>query len=281
MGDANPTLLSVTRDRAWIDALTARILIGAARDAEALPVLERARKGRETLVKADTSVIRDQTQLIGIHFEIARIHARAGRVSESRASYESAVAVSTSLADAHPDDLAIQSQLAEACKDVAEYLCATGKPAEALPLSDKAMAIHRKMLETDPSQQHYLADGVKRHGIVLQKCGRTTQAVSAFREAITLLEGLASPTPGNIYDLACSQSLLSGVAADAGSGLTAADGQAEADKAMKSLRRAIAAGWHRPGPHASRPDLDPIRSRPDFQMLDAGPGHARRAVRPP
>ena len=42
IGDANPTLLSVTRDRAWIDAMTAGILIEAARDAEALPVLERA-----------------------------------------------------------------------------------------------------------------------------------------------------------------------------------------------------------------------------------------------
>ncbi len=38
IGDANPTLLSVTRDRTWIDVMTARILIGTARDAEALPV---------------------------------------------------------------------------------------------------------------------------------------------------------------------------------------------------------------------------------------------------
>jgi eukaryotic-like serine/threonine-protein kinase len=267
MEDANPSLLAVARDRAWIDALTARILVGAARDAEALPVLERARKGRETLVNADASVIRDQSQLIGIHFEIARIHARASQVTEAHASYKSAVAVSTRLADAHPRDLAIQSQLAEACKDVADYQSATGKHGEALAFSDKAMAIHRKMFETDPSQQQYLADGVRRHGIVLRMCGRSAQAVSAFREAITLLEGLASPKPDNIHDLACIQSLLAGVASDTGSGLTAADGQAQADKAMTSLRRAIAAGWNQASHMRVDSNLDPIRPRPDFQML--------------
>ena len=102
---------------------------------------------------------------------------------------------------------------------------------------------------------------------MLQKCGRPAEAVSAFREAIAILEGLASPTSGDLYDLACTQSLLSGVASDAGSGLTAADGQAEADKAMKSLRRAVAAGWQRAGHMRADTDLDPIRSRPDFQLL--------------
>ena len=82
--------------------------------------------------------------------------------------------------------------------------------------------------------------------------------------------GLGQPRPGNIYDLACSQSLLSGVASDAGSGLTAADGQAEADKAMESLRRAVAAGWNRRAHMRADTDLDPVRYRPDFRacMMD-------------
>src|SRR4029077_4293979 len=122
---------------------------------------------------------------------------------------------------------------------LADFHCATGMPSEALPWSDKAVAIHRKLFEADPSQQRYLAIGFRHHGIVLQKCGRPAQAVSAFREAIIVLEGLALPSPGDFYDLACNQSLLSGVAADADSGLTSADGQTEGDKAILSLRRAV------------------------------------------
>ena len=90
IGDANPSLLSVTRDRAWIDAMTAGVLIRSARDAEALPLLEGARKARETLVKTGTSLVRDQTQLIRIHRQIAEIHARAGRRSQALASREPA-----------------------------------------------------------------------------------------------------------------------------------------------------------------------------------------------
>ena len=108
---------------------------------------------------------------------------------------------------------------------------------------------------------------MRHRGITLQKCGRPAEAVVAFRESIGLLEGLARPTSGNIYDLACSQSLLSGVASDAGSGLTATLGGAEADRAMNSLRRAIAAGWKDRAHMRADTDLEPLRNRPDFRAL--------------
>ncbi len=268
IGDANPTLLSVIRDRAWIDAMTAGIMIEAARDAEALPVLERARKARETLLERGTSLIRDQTQLIRIHSQIAGIHVRAGRTSQALASREPALAVATRLADAHLADLGIQKELALAYLDIADLLAITGKPSEALPWHDKAVAIQRRRVEAELSHSRdFLADGIRRRGIALQRCGRPAEAVSAFREAIAILEGLAHPTAGNLYDLACSQSLLAGVAPDAGSGLTAAVGLAEADKAVKSLRRAVAAGWKQCAHMRADTDLDPIRTRTDYQML--------------
>ncbi len=268
IGDANPTLLSVTRDRAWIDAMTAKILIEAARDAEALPVLERARMARETLVKAGTSVIRDQTQLIQIYGQIAAIHARAGRTSQALASREPALAVATRLADAHLGDLGIQAELARAYLGVADLLTTTGKPSEALPWTDKALAIQRKMVEAELPQSRYeLAGGIRGRGVTLQKAGRPAEAVSAFRDAIGMLEGLPSPASGTLYDLACSQSLLSRLASDAGSGLTAAQGEAEADQAMKNLRRTVAAGWKDWAHMRADTDFDPVRNRPDFRAL--------------
>jgi tetratricopeptide (TPR) repeat protein len=267
MGDANPTLLAVDRDRAWINALTARTLIGTARHAEALLLLEGARKARWTLVQADPSVIRDQTQLIDINIQIARIHAGAKRAAEARASYESAAAVASRFADAHPGDIGIQSLPVGVYRELVDFLCATGELSAAMSSSEKAMAIQRKLFEADPSQARSLADGVRRHGIVLQKCGRPAEAVLAFREAITVLEGIASPRPVDIYDTACNQSLLAGVAADARSTLTAAERQAEADKAMTSLRRAVGAGWRNANHMRVDPDLDPLRSRRDFQAL--------------
>ena len=175
MGDANPNLLAVDRDRAWINALTARSLIGTARHAEALLLLEGARKARWTLVQADPSVIRDQTQLIDIHLRIARIHAGAKRAAEARASYESAVAVASRLADAHPGDIGIQSLPVGVYRELLDFLSAAGELSAAMSSSEKAMAIQRKLFEADPSQARSLADGVRRQGIVLQKCGRPAE----------------------------------------------------------------------------------------------------------
>jgi eukaryotic-like serine/threonine-protein kinase len=268
IGDANPALLSVTRDRAWLDYLTAGILIEAARDAEALPFLERARTARETLVKSGTASIRDQTQRISIDIKTAGIHARAGRTSQAQTSREHAMAVTTSVADAHRGDRGIQAQLAPAYMGIGDLLATTAKPSEALPWHDKALAIDRKMVEAEPGRYRpILADGIRRRAVALQKCGRAAEAVSAFREAIAILEGLDHPTPGNLYDTACSHSLLAGVAAETGSGMTTADAQAEADSAMKTLRLSFASGWKQLAHTKADADLDPIRSRPDFQML--------------
>jgi eukaryotic-like serine/threonine-protein kinase len=226
--------------------------------------------GLEALVKADPSVIGDQTQLITIYGRIARIQTRAGRAPEARAACEAALANASKLAATHPANVAVQTQLAKAYNDFADFQGATGKPAEAMTFLEKAEAIQRKLAAAEPPQQAYqtiLSDGLRRRAITLQKCGRLAGAVAAFREAITVLDGLASPGPTEFYDTACNQSLLSALAPEIGSGLSDADGRAEADKAMASLRRAVAAGWSQAAQMRVDTDLDPLRSRADFGLL--------------
>ena len=82
-----------------------------------------------------------------------------------------------------------------------------------------------------------------------------------------MLQELASPRPGDIYDIACNQALLSAVPRETGSGASFVDGAATADKAMASLRRAVAAGWGQAAHMRVDTDLEPLRFRPDFQML--------------
>jgi hypothetical protein len=69
------------------------------------------------------------------------------------------------------------------------------------------------------------------------------------------------------YDLACCQALLAGVAAEPGSGVTAAEGRAEAERAMATLRRAVAGGYRDRANMRTDTDLDPLRSREDFRLL--------------
>ena len=119
------------------------------------------------------------------------------------------------------------------------------------------------MVEADPSTpayRSYLAATFRHLGIAMQKCGQPAEAMRDFRRSINIFEEMTEPTPGDLYDLACNQSLLSGVVGHQRAGR-------EADRAMDTLHRAFAAGWRDAAWMRTDPDLDPIRSRPDFQVL--------------
>ena len=144
------------------------------------------------------------------------------------------------------------------------------KPAEAMSWFEKALAIRRRLIEADPKATAYrsdLASTIRRRGLAKQRCGQPAAAVSDFRQSSAILRELSNPSPGDYYNIACQYSLLSGIAAQSGSAMTAAEGRAASDLAMTTLRQAAAAGWHDASWMNIDTDLDPIRSRPDFQAL--------------
>ena len=67
------------------------------------------------------------------------------------------------------------------------------------------------------------------------------------------------------FEAGC-HAMLSSVAGMTGSGVSADDGQIEAENAMAVLRRLIAGGYHAPELR-NESCLDPLRTRPDFQRL--------------
>ena len=224
---------------------------------------------RETLVKAGTSVIRDQTQLIRIHSQIAGIHARAGRTSQALASREPALAVATRLVDAHLGDLGIQAELAGAYLNIADLLTTTGTPSEALPWHDKALAIQRKMVEAELSDSRY--QPCRRHQAPRD---HAPEVRPARRGGLGLPRGDRPTRRAGEPDIRrhLRPRLLRNRSSPASPPMPAPvsrphDGQAEADQAMKSLRRAIAAGWKDRAHMRADTDFDPLRSRPDFREL--------------
>jgi hypothetical protein len=60
---------------------------------------------------------------------------------------------------------------------------------------------------------------------------------------------------------------LAGLAAQPGSGLTPAEGRAESDRALADLHRAAVGGFRMLSLIALDHDLDPLRSRAEFQLL--------------
>ncbi len=67
--------------------------------------------------------------------------------------------------------------------------------------------------------------------------------------------------------MASTQAQLAGRAVEPGSGMTAAEAQAKAGRAMEVLRQAVAAGYRNLTVMRTDSDLNPLRLRSDFQLL--------------
>ncbi len=96
---------------------------------------------------------------------------------------------------------------------------------------------------------------------------RFAEALDSFRSACSILERLPMLTTTHLYELANYQALTAGAAADPRSGVPAAEARAGADRAMATLRRAVAGGFRNVAYMRIDTDLDALRSRDDFRLL--------------
>ena len=100
-----------------------------------------------------------------------------------------------------------------------------------------------------------------------RQAGRHSEAAIAAREAVAILERLSILEPIDCYNLACGHATLAGIGTMPGSGMSAVEGQAEAERAMQWLHRAVARGYRNVALMQRDHDLDPLRGRDDFQLL--------------
>ena len=105
-------------------------------------------------------------------------------------------------------------------------------------------------------------------------------AAAAWKRACAHYEANRSLDGEHTFFLACCHAGLAGLAGRPGSGVSAAEGADQAEKAMAVLRQAVTLGYRNPDLYRTESALDPLRNRPDFRVLDDGPGLPDRAVRP-
>jgi serine/threonine-protein kinase len=236
----------------------------------ALNSFEAARAILQTLVRENPVVTEFRQQLAFSHTQIATLMSDSGRWSEALAPYQEARALLEAIAQANPAVPEIGNDLARCYSQLGYVLSALGKPGEALASAEKARALREALVEANPSLTAYQSDLAVTLGLIgflKQDAGQFSEATVHIRKAIALLDGLPSLTPEESYNLACRHAALATVAGLPGSGVTAAEGRAAADRAMAELRRAASAGFRMLSLMAFDHDLDPLRSRADFQLL--------------
>ncbi len=145
---------------------------------------------------------------------------------------------------------------------VAANLINLGRGAEAVPIIDECLRLAAGKRDAPPFLG--LANLRLRHF-------EAAKDVAGCRATAELWEGMKLTDPSSLYNAACYRAVTAAVlrATDPSpAGAKVAD--AEADRAMEWLRRAVAAGYRNAANLQSDKDLDALRGREDFRALAAG-----------
>jgi eukaryotic-like serine/threonine-protein kinase len=270
LADANPSTAQFQSDLSDSHYLIGTMLKQGGKPAEALEAFKKGLDIQERLVDGNPAATAFQLALANSYDEIGGLLSELAKPAKGMETLEKAAAIRQNLVEHHPAVTEYQRNLAKSFNDIGYRLRQTGKPAEALASYKKALAIQQKLADTHPKDPHYqgdLANSVASLGAFERGDGHPASAAAFFRQAIGILERFQSRDPIDLYNLACCDAMLAGVAADRGSGMTAANASAAADKAMAALRDAVAAGYRNVAGIKSDPDLAVLRPRADFQQL--------------
>ena len=191
-----------------------------------------------------------------------------------------AVAMLQKLAEDHPAFTGARGNLAYALiflGDVERWL---GKAADARGEYERAIALREQRLTTDSMNLNLiygLANSIWRRGITRLDLGDLAGAEADVRRAMGLyaellpekINDLETTCCHILLELACCRATLAGLAARSGSGVSAANREQQAAKAIQCLNRAMASGFGNTNYLRIESALNPLRDRTDFKKLMA------------
>jgi len=142
---------------------------------------------------------------------------------------------------------------------------ALGRQAEALKLREEILALRQAKLGRDHPDTLLSGLGV---ASCLVRLGRGAEAAADCRRAAETWEKVGAPDAYSLYNAACFRAVTAAAlrAADQ-SPAGARPAEAEADRALAWLERAVAAGYRDAANMATDHDLDALRHRADFKGL--------------
>jgi serine/threonine-protein kinase len=265
----DPTNLRRQDELSWLLANIAVSQARLGRRDEALRLHERVKGIREAMIERDPGNLRYRGDLAWCWREIGLSREAAGDRAAALRPAERAVAILRDVVRADPGPVDHRRRLGACLSIVGRLHLRSGRPAQAAEPLEQASEYFEALARDDPSQfRDDLAQCLLY--VASQRMGtdRPGEALTNIRRAEGLLEHPPPVSPWILYNLACAYSLWS-AAASGGAAPAPADAEREACAArgMAALRRAVAAGFDNVTHMGRDPDLDPLRSRLDFQAL--------------
>jgi serine/threonine-protein kinase len=270
LAEARPDLVQFQADLATSYTELSFTLRMTGRPVEALAAAERVLAIRRKLADAHPELPHFQAELPASYIGVGYPLTVTGRPAEALAAFERSLEIARKLAEANPNVTRFQELTAASYNHIAWTYKLSGNPAKALAEYEHELAIRRKLAEANPSvRQHqaHMAIPLGEMAGIHRESGRRSEAATAAREAVAILERLSILEPVDCFNLACGYATLAGVGTMPGSRMSAVEGPAEGERAMRWLHRAVARGYRNVALMRKDTVLDPLRSRPDFQLL--------------
>jgi tetratricopeptide (TPR) repeat protein len=234
------------------------------RPAEALPYFRHELVAWKKLVDDNPDRMAEPLEVAKAHNRIGWLYFGLGRMTEALEQYQAARGIFRG--GQHPVTF---TELSNILINIAEIRRRQGRLAEARAICDEAISLRELAIKGAPNVPAYrvrMGECLLRSGQVRLAASDIPGAAADWHSAIQVYEGLP-PYGGEmaLFQAGC-HAMLSRVAGTIGSGVSTAEGDFEAERSMAILRRIVAEGYHAPE-ISNESCLDPLRSRPDFQLL--------------
>ncbi len=190
--------------------------------------------------------------------------------SSGNAEYRKALVLYQKLADDNPKVPGYRAGVAGAHNNLGDVVRSLRRAAEARDGYDRAISLEERLVQENPTTTEYrsaLAWSLRHRGLARRDLGEPAGARADARRALGLLEAMSSRSGEQWFETACCHAALCGLAGRDGAGVSAADGEDEAAKAIGALTRAAGMGYCDANAFQTETVLDPLRSRDDFRLL--------------
>jgi tetratricopeptide (TPR) repeat protein len=268
--DDNPALADLRHRLATSHSNLGDALLQGGKPRAAEAEYRQAMAIHQKLVDDNLAVAVFRTGLARDHSNLGWLLSQVGKPAEAEAEYRTALALYKRLADDNPRIPSHYNEAANTHNNLSVVLRRLGRPAEALDHCKQAVTVREALVREDPVTTVYrggLAESHLNRGLALRALGDPAAAAADVRRAVAVFEALESRTGEHWFLFACSHAALAGLAGQAGSSLSAAEGDEAADRAMALVRMAVATGYRNADAYRTEDALDPLRGQDDFRLL--------------
>jgi tetratricopeptide (TPR) repeat protein len=268
--EANPDVTEFQQELTWIYVNISVDLSDLGKTVEAMVASQGALAISRKLAEANPEITVFQQGLSHAYNMTGVLLTTMQKPDEALEALEAGLAIQQRLAEAHPEITEHRLRFARFYNNISDLHRKQHRAAEACAGYDRALAIKEPLVRENPTNTWYrehLAVSLWERGQARLDLGDNSGAAGDTRRSLDMWDAMSTRDAYGWFATACCHAVLSALAGRDGSGILAADGPAEADRALALVRKAISVGYRNPAYYRIEPALDSLRERDDFQEL--------------